>query len=129
SAFLARDRFGIRPLFYSQGNGSFIFGSEIKALFASGCIAPTFDLTGINQVFRFWSTVSPRTVFKNVVELPPGHWLRVSAEGVQVRRYWQLQFSAEAPGEARLSDVSVKKDIEQLRELLADAARIRLRAD
>lgn len=129
SAFLARDRFGVRPLFYTQGGGSFIFGSEIKALFASGCIAPAFDFTGISQVFRYWSTISPRTVFKNVVELPPGHWLRVSAEGVQLQRYWQLQFPVGQPGKESLDEKVVKKHSERLRELLADAAKIRLRAD
>jgi asparagine synthase (glutamine-hydrolysing) len=129
SAFLARDRFGIRPLFYTQGNGSFIFGSEIKSIFGSGRVRPVFDPVGIDQVFRFWSTVSPRTVFKNIVELPPAHWLRVSAEGIQIRRYWQLQFAEHDPGNTNPGEQLIQERAEELRALLTNATKIRLRAD
>jgi len=129
SLFLARDRFGIRPLFYAQKNGSFIFGSEIKAIFGSGRVARQFDPVGIDQVFNFWSTVSPRTAFQNVVELPPGHWMRVNAGGTEIQRYWQLQFAETAAQDTDFNERMVQQRAEELRELLTDAVRVRLRAD
>lgn len=128
SLFLARDRFGIRPLFYAQEKGSFVFGSEIKTIFGSGRVARKFDPIGIDQVFRFWSTVSPRTAFQDVVELAPGHWMRVNAGGVRIQRYWQLQF-AETAHSSGFSDRVVQRCSEEFRELLTDAVRVRLRAD
>ena len=129
SVFLARDRFGIRPLFYTTGNGLFIFGSEIKAIFGSDALTPAFDPIGIDQVFRFWSTVSPRTVFQNILELPPGHWLRVSADGIRLQRYWQLQFADSDSQAANPGEPLIQQRTEEFRVLLTDAMKIRLRAD
>ena len=129
SLFLARDRFGIRPLFYAQEDGSFVFGSEIKAIFGSGRVARKFDHRGIAQVFHFWSTVSPRTAFQHVVELPPGHWMRVNAGGIEIQRYWQLPFAETEAQAANFSERMVQQCAEELRELLTDAVRVRLRAD
>ena len=70
--FLARDRVGIRPLFYTRANGRFLFASEIKALFMDPAVRREIDPESLYQVFTFWTTLSPGTVFKGVYELPPG---------------------------------------------------------
>jgi asparagine synthase (glutamine-hydrolysing) len=62
--FLARDRLGVRPLFYTIQNGRFIFGSEIKALLATGSVNARIDPNVLDQVFTFWSPLSPQTIFR-----------------------------------------------------------------
>ena len=62
--FLSRDRFGVRPLFYTQTSDSFLFASEIKALFTCPEVPTQIDLQGLDQIFTFWVTLAPRTVFK-----------------------------------------------------------------
>ena len=122
--FLSRDRIGVRPLFHTRASGQFLFASEVKALFAHPAVPRELDLRGLGEVFTFWCTLAPRTVFRGVEELPPGHSLVVEADGqAQLRRYWQLDFSPAVPAEQpeALSD--------RLRELLLDATRLRLRAD
>ena len=78
--FLARDRVGIRPLFYTWLNDTFLFGSEIKTLFEHPGVQAEFDPVSLSQVFTFWTTITPRTVFKNIFELPPGHFMKISGE-------------------------------------------------
>ena len=73
--FLARDRIGIRPLFYAQRDGALIFGSEIKALLADRRLTPEIDPVSLDQVFTFWSPLPPRTIFRDIFELPPGHYM------------------------------------------------------
>lgn len=125
--FLARDRLGVRPLFYAESNGRFLFASEIKALFADDSLTREIDSEVLDQVFTFWAPLGPRTVFRGVLEIPPGHYALISERGVSVRRYWQLQFKFEGPIEAISRGNHSSTD--ELRELLIDATRIRLRAD
>ncbi len=73
--FLARDRMGIRPLFYHESNGEFLFASEIKCLMEAGSLQAALDPVALNQVFTFWTIPSPGTIFKGVYELPPGHYM------------------------------------------------------
>ena len=123
--FLARDRVGIRPLFYWFQNNSFAFCSEIKGLFALDQIERTIDTESIAQIFNFWTTLSPKTPFKNIFELQPGHYMHLNSNGIQIKKYWSLDFShSENPVNNKISD-----SIEELDELLADAVKIRLRAD
>lgn len=123
--FLSRDRMGVRPLYYTRNAGSFLFASEIKALFASGEIAAEIDLYGLDQVFTFWSTVAPRTIFKNVLQLPPGSSLVVEDGKVRSWRYYAPSFSeCENAGAAHEEQLA-----EDLLNLLQDATRLRLRSD
>src|SRR5690242_15701266 len=75
--FLSRDRLGVRPLFYSTCMGSFVFASEIKALLAYPGMPREIDRSGLDQIATFWFTVPPRTVFRSIQELPPGHSLTI----------------------------------------------------
>ncbi|MSR64383.1 MAG: asparagine synthase (glutamine-hydrolyzing) [Verrucomicrobiae bacterium] len=120
SLFLARDRLGVRPLFYTRTGGRLIFGSEIKAILSDPGVRAEIDPVTLEQVFTFWSPLSPRTIFKDIVELPPGHWLLAKRGEVTVNRYWQMSFA----------EVPASRDyLEEFESLLVDAAKIRLRAD
>ncbi len=116
---LVRDRFGVRPLHFAlRDDGTIVFGSEAKALFASGEVAPETDLAGIDDVFTLWGPRPPRTTFRGVRQLPPGGFLvwergRIVAE----RRWWRPDYGAAHEGET------------DLEALLRDSVRLRLRAD
>jgi asparagine synthase (glutamine-hydrolysing) len=72
---LARDRLGIKPLFYSQQRGNLYFGSEVKCLLAAGGSSREMDPLGVDQLLTFEYTASPATLFKDVRKLAPGSWL------------------------------------------------------
>ncbi|MEA5115932.1 MAG: asparagine synthase (glutamine-hydrolyzing) [Geobacteraceae bacterium] len=124
--FLARDRVGIRPLHYCQAGDRFIFASEIKALFLDPAVPRQIDAHALSQVFTLWTTLTPKTVFKHVCELPPGHFMLLDKSGsVRLEPFWSIPyFSPESREPASLDQA-----VEELRELLLDAIRIRLRAD
>jgi asparagine synthase (glutamine-hydrolysing) len=124
--FLARDRVGIRPLFYTWHDDTFIFGSEIKTIFEYPGIKAEFDNTSLSQVFTFWTTITPKTVFKNIYELPPGHWMRIKDGDRVIKQYWNLRFPSEKNAYYKGSFSEAR---EELKALLTDAVRIRLRAD
>ncbi|MBV8357367.1 MAG: asparagine synthase (glutamine-hydrolyzing) [Deltaproteobacteria bacterium] len=125
---LSRDRMGICPLFYTQTKRELVFGSEIKALFAHPSARRELDLSSLAQVFTFWCTLPPRTSFKDIFELPPGHNLIFEKGRGRIEQYWELQYPA--AGEASdTTDAAVTQKAEELRHLLDDATRIRLRAD
>ncbi|MFO0754211.1 MAG: asparagine synthase (glutamine-hydrolyzing) [Thermodesulfovibrionales bacterium] len=121
--FLARDRLGIRPLFYTSAGGLLLFASEIKALFAHGAVRRELDPYALDQVFTFWATVPPRTAFRDIRELPAGHYMVVHGGDVTITRYWdpELTGAEETKPEGEYA--------EELRALLADAVRLQLRAD
>jgi len=125
--FLARDRLGIRPLFYTLLPGGLVFGSEIKALLLDPRVDALLDPYALAQAFTFWAPLAPRTIFQSILELPPGHYMRVRGqpEACTPIRYWSLTFP-EAGAEGQLAG---EEAAGQLRDLLSDAARLRLRAD
>jgi len=124
--FLARDRVGIRPLYYAISKGQLLFASEIKAILAVDG-RRSLDLEGLSQVFVFWTTLSGRTAFQGVRELPPGHFMlvRQGQGSPQPSSYWRIPLHP-AGESCRLT---FPEAAEQLRELLSDAVRLRLRAD
>lgn len=123
--FLARDRLGVRPLFYTLLPGGLVFGSEIKALLLDPRVEARLDPYAIAQAFTFWAPLAPRTAFQSILELPPGHYMQVRAGTLTLSRYWSLAFP-EAGNEVQTPE---EETVEQLRDLLADATRLRLRAD
>jgi asparagine synthase (glutamine-hydrolysing) len=122
--FLSRDRLGVRPLFYAKTPRSLIFASEIKAIFMHPEAPREFDPVGLDEIFTLWGTVPPRTAFRGVYELPPGHSAVVKSGEMAVRRYWALDYTPE-PGPPRPEG----EYVEELQALLADAVRLRLRSD
>ena len=123
--FLARDRIGICPLFYAEVPHGLVFGSEIKALLTSRKVPARLDPYALAQAFTFWAPIAPRTVFEGVQELPPGHYLLAGPDGCTLARYWQLAF----PKAGEEMQISEAEAAEELRGLLSDATRLRLRAD
>jgi len=95
---LARDRVGIKPLYYSltkvlNGEGdSFLFASEIKAILATGLVRPKLNLEALNQYLTFLWTPDPHTLFDNVWKLPPGHFLTFRDGRADLRQWWDISF-------------------------------------
>lgn len=123
--FLARDRLGVRPVFYAPLPQGLVFGSEIKAILLDERIPARLDPYALAQTFTFWAPLAPRTVFEGIEELRPGHYMLVTKDGRTVWRYWSLEFPP-AGEEAKMTEGGAA---EQLRALLSDATRLRLRAD
>jgi asparagine synthase (glutamine-hydrolysing) len=124
---LARDRMGVRPLYYAQKSGALLFASEVKALLAVPQIDAALDPFALDHIFTFWFPLAPRTIFKDICELPPAHVLIADASGVKVRPYWRLEYP---DADGLTEDARDAGEIaEELRELFLDAVRIRLRSD
>ena len=121
--FLSRDRVGVRPLFYTQTAKSFVFASEIKSILGHPEVERTLDLEALDQLFTFWCTLPPRTMFKGIQEIPPGHSMVVEDGQLRLWPYWRLDYSS-------VDDAMSEADCaEGLLALLDDATRIRLRSD
>lgn len=120
---LARDRLGIRPLFYTWVDGALLFASEIKAIRAVHPHGLKLDITALSQIFTCWATLGDGTIFEGIRSLPAGHMLVVEAGGSQVSRYWDWSFPVDVHGG------SFEQAAEQLNGLLVDAVRLQLRAD
>ena len=131
---LARDRMGVRPIYYALHDGALVYASEVKALLQYPGIRAELDPVGLDQTFSLWFPLAPRTVFKGISELPPGHLLVADRDGldgdvrVSVRPYWRLDYPARGEP-TELSGRSEASVAEELRALLIDATRLRLRAD
>ncbi len=123
--FLARDRVGIRPLFYSNVKNRLVFASEMKALFEYPKLEAKISPQAISQVFTFWAALSPFTVFNDVFEVQPGHYILVNEEGINEVKYWELPLTKTN----EYSQLEFNEAVEEFRELFADAIKIRLRAD
>ena len=123
--FASRDRLGVRPFFYTQTGGKFLFASEIKALLECPEVDRELDLQGLDQIFTFWVTLPPRTAFRNIMQLPPGHSIVVEGGSVKLSQYWRLEYAPEDD----LTGDGENKYTEELLALLQDATRLRLRSD
>ncbi len=119
--FLARDRFGICPLFYALRDGSLYFGSEAKALFASGEVPRAVDPEGLDDIFTFWAARAPRTPFRGVSSLEPGSYGIWRDGTFRTARWHEFDYAepSREPAEAA----------EELDTLLRNAVALRLQAD
>lgn len=132
TVFFARDRVGICPLHWSQQGDWLIFGSEIKALLASGDVAAAADPRGIDHIFTFFAMGTRRTMFEGVHSLLPGHYLKIEfrrdAQRAEIRerRYWEFDF----PDAGQEEDpADSEKLIDDFEATFRRAVEIRLRAD
>ena len=124
--WLVRDRVGILPLHYACVGGRVLFGSEAKALFASGRLAPRLSASALGEAFMRWSATAPSTVFENVRSVAPGAAVCFDEELLESQcRYWWPDL-AEDPA---LANLSVDEAAEALGEKLTRAVNLRLRAD
>jgi asparagine synthase (glutamine-hydrolysing) len=119
---LARDRIGIKPLFYGLGNNGIAFGSELKCVRESGQIDLDVEPTAIADLFTYFYIPGPKTIYRNAYSLDPGHCLVVNKNGVRKKKYWDL-----AEGTLELS--SEKQYEDRLLELLHDSVQSHLLSD
>ena len=128
---LARDRLGIKPLYYAAADGALLFASEVRALLASGAVARRLARESIEAYLLFGSVVEPMTLVQGVFSLPPGHALMVSCRDAQKSKpaaYWDL---AEAARGLRKSDLpkTLPEAAKAARPLLEEAVRSHLVSD
>ncbi|MGQ0652108.1 MAG: XrtA/PEP-CTERM system amidotransferase [Betaproteobacteria bacterium] len=123
--FLARDRLGVKPLYYAElAHGRWIFGSELKALLVHPELPRTLDPLAVEEYFAFGYIPEPRTIFKGVHKLPPGCTLTLKrgAPAPRPAQYWDVRFSPTAPA-------SVEEASEELIRRLRESVRLRMIAD
>jgi asparagine synthase (glutamine-hydrolysing) len=121
--FIARDRMGIKPLFYRLEGGRLIFASELAALLEHGEVPRDVEMPALAELFTLQYMAGDRTVFRNIRKLPPGHVIRVSNGSAAIRCYYDM------PGGERTEVDPPDKCAEELRELLRSSVRYRLIAD
>jgi len=120
--FVARDRFGKKPLFYADAGGRLTFASELNALMASQHVVRDLDPQALDMFLSLCYIPAPWSIFRAARKLPPAHYMIVDANGVEIRRYWRL--------EARTKmNISFEDAKAELRRRLAEAVRIRLVSD
>jgi asparagine synthase (glutamine-hydrolysing) len=119
---LARDRLGKKPLFYHDDGRRIVFASELKSLMLDPSVPREADPRSIADFLTFQYVPSPQSIFRGVRKLPPGHRLVCDADGPRVERYWSLPVGADP-------SLSPEDAVARLRELLAEAVRIRLMSD
>lgn len=120
---LARDHFGVKPLYYAAVNGSLIFGSEIKAILESEYVQRELDFTSLNSFLTFRYNPSPQTMFRNIMRLPPGNYLKVSFDvGVKIDT-----FCEDAP--VTRTNISENEACEEYQRLLDSAVHRQMISD
>jgi len=96
--FAARDRVGLKPFYYAKTGDAFVFASEIKAILASSLVDAELDQEGLNQFLTFLWPVPPHTLFKNIYQLPPAHFLTWKDGEIAIKEWWDLDYSVEERG-------------------------------
>lgn len=94
--FIARDRYGIKPLYYLNNGTAFIFASEVKAIIASGYYTPTLDAEALVEYLTFQNFFTNKTLHKNILMLMPGHYANISSPGkMEITQYWDFVFTGD----------------------------------
>ena len=119
--FLARDRFGVRPLYYAERGGDLFFASEMKALFATGEVPALPDPRSLDELFTFWACRPPRTPFQGIRSLEPGCCAVWRGGRLRISQYYKLQYQ----------DAEMEPDgaLDTLDELMRSSVALRMRAD
>ena len=123
--FAARDRFGIKPLYYTTHRGTLYLASEIKALLAAG-VPARWDRAAFFQANHFLGIPPEGSLFEGIHPVPPGHYLLASGGQVRLIRYWDFDYPAAARARQACSDAEYA---DRFRHALDEAVRLRLRAD
>jgi len=125
SLFLARDRMGVKPLYYYWDGKTFLFASEIKALIASNLVPRTLNPKALWDYLTFRYVPQPETIWQNIYKLPPAHTLTISFDkpAPQIKRYWDIPYTDE------INIKPIDEYISEFEALFLDAVRLRLIAD
>ncbi len=121
SLWLVRDRLGIKPLYYAWDGSRLAFGSEIKAVLASGAVRQELDFQSLYHYLGYEFVPAPATMFKGIQKLPAGNLLKVSQGRLEVKPYWDVRFEP--------ADLSEAEYIQEIRRLLGEAVEKRLMAE
>ena len=119
---IARDRFGEKPLYYGVFDNQLIFASEPKVLLANSAVKAEINLDALRSYLSFDYVPAPHSIYKGISKLPAAHFLSVESGEIKTRRYWNLTWE-------KKQTKSLASSAEELRELLADAVRLRLVSD
>ena len=122
---IARDRLGVKPLYYSETEQGFVFASEIRAILSTGWIERRIDANAAADYLRYQTVHAPHTIIEGVHMLMPGHRMVVDAKGIRTERWWDLTDSR-----VRLDGSESKESINKhINELLQSSVELRMRAD
>lgn len=121
--FVARDRVGIKPVYYCQTPDTLLFASELKAILADSAVSRDMNSAALRQFFAFYYLPGEETLFKSIRKLPPGHYVVAEQGNVSVQRYWDLTFTTERWGRS-FDDV-----VDELYDLLGSTVRDHMIAD
>ena len=121
--FVARDRVGIKPLYYCQSREAFYFASEFKAIIADPAVSREINQDALRRFFSFSFVPGETTPFQSIQKLQPGHYLLADGEKITVRRYWDLEFNRNR------ADRTFEQVVEELYELLRSTVRDHMMAD
>jgi asparagine synthase (glutamine-hydrolysing) len=120
--FLARDRFGIKPLYYYYEDGNFVFASEIKGIKANSDVKSTLDYSSFADYFVYRYVPSPKSIWKEVKKLPPAHSLVIKSDGsITTNEYWKIPFAENV--------INDKDAVEQFDALLLNSVKTHARSD
>lgn len=127
--FLARDRLGKKPLYYFYHKSRFVFASEIKAIISDRHIKRELDMSAVCDYFTYQYVPFPKTIFKNIYKLPPGHFMTVRQQPdnrtdirIDIQQYWDIKYCPDY-------SVSENEWVEGLKGKLLDAVKVRLISD
>jgi len=125
SLTLVRDRFGVKPLYYSYSDGRLLFGSEIKALLATGYVEPQIDMRALHEFMYYGYALAERTMYRGIYKLLPGQWLTVDGQGVLRKGfYWRVDRDVREHRYVREEEA-----VSEVREHLRAAVRRQLMSD
>jgi len=119
---LARDRMGIKPLFYSEVSGGVLFSSELKSLMESEIVLRDIDYDSVDAFLAYQYIPAPSTIYRGAKKLLPGHVLRVHGKKTELRRYWSIDYSTD-------KSWTLDSASERFWEILTDSVKIRLLSD
>ena len=120
--FLARDRIGKKPLFYYSDGKTFIFASEIKSILEDPLVKKEINFEAFYDYFKYLYIPDPKTIYKNIYKLEPGHYLICSRRGIKKREYWDVSFADESSNS--IDDIS-----NELLQILSESVNLRMISD
>lgn len=123
--FIARDRLGIKPLYYSEAKNCVLFSSEVRSLLASGWIPRKHDRVALADYMRYQTVHAPRTMVEGIKLLEPGHWMRLQGEEMEMACWWDAASAAKDRG----FDLPRVERIKRIREALEQSIQLRMRSD
>lgn len=123
--FIARDRLGIKPLYYAEAKNCVLFSSEVRSLLASGWIPRKHDRVALADYMRYQTVHAPRTIVEGIKLLEPGHWMRLQGEEMEMACWWDAASAAKDRG----FDLPRVERIKRIREALEQSIQLRMRSD